>query len=125
MAVITDEAATLPPPPPATTTGGEVATTMDYLGNPDAPSVIDIPGVDQQWQTVVYPKYGKLAVPVTVRDVRGREADFAIDTHGFQFLTHVPAFGDPAALVGDWADAQQVRTRAYPEVKKLLLEQYV
>lgn len=44
MAAITDETTTPSPPP---VTGGEVATTMDYLGNPDAPSVIDVPGEDQ------------------------------------------------------------------------------
>ncbi|TBU23192.1 hypothetical protein BD311DRAFT_731750 [Dichomitus squalens] len=51
--------------------------------------------------------------PVVVHDARGREHDFALDVHGFQFLRH------PSAE-GEFADEARIRDVYYKEGEELL-----
>lgn len=52
-------------------------------------------------------------VPVTIRDVRGHEAEYTLDKDGFQFRSHV-------ATEKDFLDDGQIKARYYPEVEQLL-----
>ncbi|EJF63556.1 hypothetical protein DICSQDRAFT_168437 [Dichomitus squalens LYAD-421 SS1] len=51
--------------------------------------------------------------PVVVHDARGREHDFALDVHGFQFLRH------PSAE-SEFADEARIRDVYYKEGEELL-----
>lgn len=93
-----------------------ISATISYFADTKAANNIEIPTENQQWQDVVYPKYAYKDVPVTVQDVRGREADFDLDTHGFQYMSHNFKSFDA------WAEAQQVHEFVYPQVRQFLLE---
>lgn len=50
---------------------------------------------------------------VPVRDVRGREADFTLDAHGFAFLRH-------ATATADLKDRDAVHEQYVPEMERFL-----
>ncbi len=54
-----------------------------------------------------------IAVTVTVTDVSGDEAGFALDGHGFQYHKH-------ASAVKGLHDDQTIRSDYYPECEELL-----
>ncbi|KAH9889985.1 hypothetical protein C8Q73DRAFT_652891 [Cubamyces lactineus] len=51
--------------------------------------------------------------PVVVHDARGRESEFTLDVHGFQFARHVSA-------EKEFVDEERIRTVYYKEVEELL-----
>lgn len=51
--------------------------------------------------------------PVQIHDIRGQEAHFSLDTHGFQHYKHTSA-------EKDFDDDDRVRNVVYPEVEQLL-----
>ncbi|KAK3985471.1 hypothetical protein QBC44DRAFT_353004 [Cladorrhinum sp. PSN332] len=53
------------------------------------------------------------AEPEVVRDVRGREHIYALDSHGFQVIPHRSA-------VRDWSDKQAIEHQYLPEIQELL-----
>lgn len=53
--------------------------------------------------------------PVQIHDVRGREEEFLLDTHGFQHYKHI-------SIEKDFDDDDRVRKVVYPEVEQLLKE---
>ena len=53
--------------------------------------------------------------PVDIKDARGHETDFNLDTHGFQYYRR-------ACTEKDFTDDEQVKAVAYPEVQELLKE---
>lgn len=63
----------------------DVTTTVDYFADTQAANVINVDPIHAQWQEAIYPKK---PVNVVVRDILGRESEFTLDTHGFQFVKH-------------------------------------
>lgn len=53
---------------------------------------------------------------VSVQDVRGREGDFGLDTHGFQFVRH------STGVIADLKDRRAVSERYVPEMMGVLRE---
>lgn len=51
--------------------------------------------------------------PVQIHDIRGREDEFSLETHGFQHCKHVSA-------EKDFNSDEQIRAIVYPEVEQLL-----
>ncbi|KAJ8474979.1 hypothetical protein ONZ51_g6856 [Trametes cubensis] len=51
--------------------------------------------------------------PVVVHDARGREDEFKLDVHGFQFARHV-------SVEKEFVDEERIRTVYYKEVEELL-----
>jgi len=60
--------------------------------------------------------YGENNHDVTIHDIRGREASFDLNTHGFATLSHQPASAETA-----FADDAHIQQTYYPEVERLLL----
>ncbi|KAK3990389.1 hypothetical protein QBC44DRAFT_239286 [Cladorrhinum sp. PSN332] len=58
-----------------------------------------------------------LPVPITVTDVTGRESDFTLDTHGFQFHTHKTSIDKDDFLDND---DRIIKTAYYRECEDLL-----
>jgi hypothetical protein len=52
---------------------------------------------------------------VTVRDVRGKEDQYALDANGFQFYKHV-------SKEKDFLDDEKIKAEYYPEIERLLKE---
>ncbi|KAK1831887.1 methyltransferase CmcJ [Podospora conica] len=73
-------------------------------------------------RTADHPDYSQTNVeteqgePETVHDIRGREGDFHLDSHGFQAARHEWA-------MRDWFDVAAVDHEYLPEVKRLLRDQ--
>ncbi|GAB1216546.1 hypothetical protein ATERTT37_005762 [Aspergillus terreus] len=53
------------------------------------------------------------ALPVTIHDVSGRELEYTLDSHGFQFYYH-------ESQTKNFDDNDQVRSEYYPETEQLL-----
>lgn len=53
--------------------------------------------------------------PVTIHDVRGKEADFTLDKAGFQYLKH-------ATAVQDWGNDEEIKAVYYKEVEEMMKE---
>ena len=51
--------------------------------------------------------------PVDIKDARGHEAEFSLDTHGFQYYRR-------GSKEKDFLDDEQVKAVVYPEVQELL-----
>lgn len=60
--------------------------------------------------------YNEDTHPVTINDLRGREADFNINTNGFGIISGV------ASAEKDFTDDAQIQSTYYPEVEDLLLK---
>lgn len=58
------------------------------------------------------------ALPVTIHDVSGRELEYTLDSHGFQFYYH-------ESQTKNFDDNDQVRSEYYPETEQLLKDAYV
>lgn len=56
--------------------------------------------------------------PVQIQDIRGREDEFDLETHGFQHHKHVSA-------EKDFDDDEQIRRVVYPETAQLIKNLYV
>ena len=54
---------------------------------------------------------------VHIQDIRGREKEFALDTHAFATLQ-----GHPHNPAIDWKDDESIKKHYYPEVERLLKE---
>jgi hypothetical protein len=78
-------------------------------GSPPHPTYVDRPETYNR-PTEVH--------PVTVRDVRGREKDYTLDSNGFQIHTQ-------SANEKDFLDDEQVKSGYYAETEKLLKDVYV
>jgi hypothetical protein len=52
-------------------------------------------------------------VAETIHDIRGREADFKADTHGFQVCRQ-------ETVVQDWTDQDSIETQYFSEMEQLL-----
>lgn len=52
---------------------------------------------------------------VLITDIRGREQDFSLDVHGFQFV-------DSASGFQDFGDGEKVKSEYYVEVAEVLRE---
>lgn len=55
--------------------------------------------------------------PVKIHNIRGREEDFSLNSHGFQF-------GKYDTVGGDFRDSHLVKKVVYPETEALLREVY-
>lgn len=60
--------------------------------------------------------YGEHPQEITIHDLRGRESDVNVNTHGFGTLS-----GVKSAEI-DFADEEAIKSTYYPEVEKLLLD---
>ncbi|KAK4156611.1 hypothetical protein C8A00DRAFT_40918 [Chaetomidium leptoderma] len=90
--------------------GHDIATTINYYndpgdGTPPTPVYVG--------STQVTNERPMIPVTVTVTDVSGREDQFTLDTHGFQYHTR------PSAEEGFY-DEHTIRTNYYPECEQLL-----
>ena len=56
--------------------------------------------------------------PAQIHNIRGREDQFRLDTHGFQRFEHV-------SVENDFGDSEQVKRVVYPEIEQLILDVYV
>ena len=109
-------AAVLSPPQIPTPTAGphDVSTTLNYytpLGDPSAEAYRYIylsppPGVPEH-------NLGDDPRPVLIHDARGREHEFSLDTHGFQFVRHVSA-------ETEFVDEERIKGVYYKEGEELL-----
>jgi hypothetical protein len=113
---------TAPRPPPSGPTTG---TLQFYLPPPDGstpwyyPAPVPGPPGSRKFNYIADPH------PVALADVRGREADFSLDTHGFLPL---PAAGTattspppPLAPDVDFSHDHDITQRYYPHVEALVL----
>ncbi|KAI1408298.1 hypothetical protein F5Y13DRAFT_204988 [Hypoxylon sp. FL1857] len=87
----------------------DVDTTLNYFkdaedGSPPKPTYVDKP------ETYERPV---VSHPVHITDVRGRESEFTLDGHGFQYVPHV-------AQEKDFADDEHIKAVYYPETEQLL-----
>lgn len=64
-----------------------------------------------------YSNYSEEALDTHIEDVRGREADFNLDTDAFQVIRGVPESKEE-----DFVDDESLRANFYPEVEELLLK---
>jgi len=90
----------------------DVPTTLNYYapkGDTEAPYQY----VYQPPEGVPKNNIGVDPKPAVIHDARGREADFSIDTTGFQFVKHVSA--EKA-----FDDEERIKTVYYREVEELL-----
>ena len=110
-------AAVLPTPTPGTL-AHDVTTTLNYFKH--------LPGTSFEEEAYRYiymtPPPGKLEhnlgddpQPVVVHDARGREHEFALDTHGFQFVRHV-------SVEREFVDEERIKDVYYKEAEQLLKE---
>jgi hypothetical protein len=58
-------------------------------------------------------EFGPAPVAETIHDIRGREADFTADSHGFQVCLQITA-------VQDWLNKNVIETQYYAEMEELL-----
>ena len=61
--------------------------------------------------------FSDASLEVTVDDIRGREADFNLDSNAFAAVTNVPPSAEK-----DFTDEESVKKNYYPEVEQLLLD---
>lgn len=92
----------------APTTLKTVNTTLNYYLDPSI-------GGHTQYQIGVVDYFRRKfdTHEVEVNDVRGREDQFEINTHGFQFAKHT-------SKEKEFVDDSQVKRVAYPEVEDLI-----
>ena len=98
---------------PAPAAPHDVATTLNYyapLGDPAVPAYRYIWGAPAGT-----PEHnlGDDPRPVVVRDARGREAEFALDVQGFQFVRH-------ASAEAEFVDEERITGAYYEEAAELL-----
>ena len=92
----------------------DVSTTLNYfapLGDPSEEAyryiyVTPPPGKHEH-------NLGDDPRPVVVHDARGREDEFSLDVHGFQFVRHVSA-------ETEFVDEQRIKEVYYKEAEELL-----
>ncbi|TBU34143.1 hypothetical protein BD311DRAFT_802527 [Dichomitus squalens] len=90
----------------------DVPTTLNYYKPlTDEPPHSYAYAVEGKPQTNV----GKEPHPAVVHDARGREAEFALDKNGFQWV-HWPS------VEKDFVDDEIIKEKYYPEVERLLKE---
>ena len=93
----------------ASVTPRDVYTTLNYFkdsedGSPPHPTYIDKP------ETYARPFETH---PVTVHDITGHEAEYTLDTSGFQVHNHF-------ATEKDFLEDDQIKSSYYPETEQLL-----
>lgn len=87
----------------------DVQTVLNYHkpnedGSPPHPTYVDRPKTyDRPFESH----------PTTVKDVRGRENEYSLDSNGFQFYRH------PSVEKG-FVDDEQIKDQYYKEVEQLL-----
>lgn len=87
----------------------DVHTTLNYHkpnedGSPPHPTYIDRPETfDRPFESF----------PVVVKDVRGRESEYSLDSNGFQIYNH-------PSVEKDFVDDEQIRNQYYKETEQLL-----
>ena len=54
--------------------------------------------------------------PVAIEDVRGREAEFELDTQGFEFVS------GKSTKHADFKDPERMEAEYYPEVERYMVE---
>lgn len=91
-----------------------VQTTLNFLkenedGSPPDPNYVDKPESYDKPVTTI---------PVTVHDVSGRELDYTLDGHGFQFYYHESA-------EKEFLDDEKIQREYYAETEQLLKDAYV
>ncbi|KAK7943023.1 uncharacterized protein PG986_012136 [Apiospora aurea] len=87
-----------------------VRTKVDYFDDPGVPLVPMVIGGPEKPK-----RQPKIATPVTIGNVRGREGDFTLDKQGFQYVKHKSKFTS-------FDDAELVRREHYPELEVMLRE---
>lgn len=92
-----------------TTGPQDVQTVLNYHkpnedGSPPHPTYVDRP------ETYDRPFESHLT---TVKDVRGRENEYSLDSNGFQFYRH-------PSVEKDFVDDEQIKDQYYKEVEQLL-----
>ncbi|KAK3984499.1 hypothetical protein QBC44DRAFT_301185 [Cladorrhinum sp. PSN332] len=60
-------------------------------------------------------EFGPAPLPETIHDIRGREADFAADSHGFQICRQRTKLSGP-----DWTNKDVVESQYFAEIERLL-----
>lgn len=87
----------------------DVYTTLNYHkpnedGSPPFPTYVDRPETyDRPFESF----------PVVVKDVRGREGEYSLDSNGFQIYEHL-------SIEKDFTDDKQIRAQYYKEIEQLL-----
>lgn len=92
-----------------TTGPQDVQTVLNYHkpnedGSPPHPTYVDRP------ETYNRPFESH---PATIKDVRGRESEYSLDSNGFQFYTH-------PSIEKDFVNDEQIKDQYYKEVEQLL-----
>lgn len=87
----------------------DVQTILNYHkpnedGSPPQPTYVDRP---ETYDRPVDPH------PATIKDVRGRENDFSLDSNGFQFYKY-------PSVEKDFLDDEQIKDQYYKETEQLL-----
>jgi len=95
---------------PVNTTGPrDVHTTLNYHkpnedGSPPHPTYVDRPETyDRPFESF----------PIVVKDVRGRENEYSLDSNGFQIYNH-------PSIERDFLDDEQIKNQYYKETEQLL-----
>lgn len=102
---------TIASPPPAINSTPALHAAFNYYlapadGSPPPPNYVDKPETyDRPVDTLVLP----------VRDIRGDEDKYTLDTTGFQVIKH-------ASAERDFLDEEQIKKVYYPEVEAILKE---
>ncbi|KAF6825648.1 hypothetical protein CPLU01_10147 [Colletotrichum plurivorum] len=90
----------------------DVVTSINYYDDPGdgtPPTPVIVGGLKVTNEKKMTPR------TMTVTDVAGREGDFTLDSHGFQYLRH-------ASVETDFTDEEQIKARYYPEAEQLYKE---
>ncbi|KAH8819987.1 hypothetical protein F5884DRAFT_32834 [Xylogone sp. PMI_703] len=95
---------------------GNVTTTLNYFKPPEDGSV-PFNYVEKQPEGQPQRNFGAFDVEVTIKDIRGNESNFTLDKDAFAVLTNVPDSAEK-----DFLDDESIKSKYYPEVEKLLLD---
>ena len=99
----------------------DIHTHLNYWdAPPQVPILIDFTHPDGQQRFAETDKLQR-PYPVTIHDIRGHEAEYTLDTHGFQYVRNeVPELG-----VDDWSDQKKVTDVLIPHSEQLVRNVYV
>ena len=92
----------------------DVHTALNYHkpnedGSPPHPTYVDRPETyDRPFESH----------SVVVKDVRGRESEYSLDSNGFQFYKH-------PSIEKDFVNDEQIKNQYYKEIEQLLKDAYV
>lgn len=95
---------------------GDTVVTLNYFRPPEDGSV-PYNFVEQQPEGQPQRNFGDFDINVPIKDIRGHEADYTLDTDAFKVVANIPESAEKGFL-----DDASIKKNYYPEVEKLLLD---